>query len=236
MLTKIDWDRGTIVEDLLEADYRAVPALSGTEIKALAESPAQLQHNRETPWVPNRGAVLGSALDCLVFEGAAEFQDRYAVLPEGLHVTGMFDAVRAHPLYDELLGNAKHQVSLFWTESGVRCKGRVDALTDNYIVDLKSTGQFAGFARQARQLHYDWQAAHYTSGLLRITGRDLPWCWYVVQAEPIHHCETWVMGMSDFARADEEREDLLQRYAECEALGEWPSTSGRLRTIELPRW
>ena len=66
--------------------------------------------------------------------------------------------------------NIKHEVELFAkTKEGIALRGKADAIvfgddgkTPKFIVDIKTTGQFDKFMRNASRSHYDLQAAVYT--------------------------------------------------------------------------
>jgi exodeoxyribonuclease VIII len=78
------------------------------------------------------------------------------------------DAVNAHPAASQLLAGAERELSLFWTDARyhVPCKARYDARNHGLVMDLKTTQDASpeGFARQAANLLYHCQAAHYFSG------------------------------------------------------------------------
>lgn len=71
----------------------------------------------------------------------------------------------------EAFRNGRSEVSVFWTQAGVRCKARFDFLKTKQIVDLKSFRNSLGNAPVDRivanaiaQFRLDVQAAHYLRG------------------------------------------------------------------------
>lgn len=83
--------------------------------------------------------------------------------------------MQADPLVGEVMKDGTFQggapeVSIFWTEDGVRCKARLDYLLPHAIVDLKTFGpwQDRPLGQSAivsiTNYRYDLQAAHYLRG------------------------------------------------------------------------
>lgn len=82
------------------------------------------------------------------------------------------DAVLAHPVAGPAISAGKKQVSLVWddTETGVRCKGRLDLDCDSIIYDLKTTrdASMEAFSRDIGNLGYHVQAGAYLQGLTNL--------------------------------------------------------------------
>lgn len=69
----------------------------------------------------------------------------------------------------KLLRNAEKEASFFWTcpFSGLKLRSRIDALSDDYFVELKTATDASpnGFQRQCYNLNYDLSLFHYGEGL-----------------------------------------------------------------------
>lgn len=138
--------------------YLAHPALNCSLLKEIAASPGQLAWRRENPKEQTPAMLFGSAVDCLLFEGEAAYQERYVQHPgyslatkagkewkaanEGKDIVpaeaeSCAKAVREHPIAAGYLANGEFQLSLFWTdaETGVDLKVRPDIYLGTAAVD-----------------------------------------------------------------------------------------------------
>ena len=95
------------------------------------------------------------------------------------------DQARHHPLYKDLLVNAKHEVKIDATINDLRWTGRIDAICvddkNNVtgLVDIKTTFNYDGFKQQIPKLHYELQVGCYL--LMLNKGLDIPFRWLVVE-------------------------------------------------------
>lgn len=156
------------IDNLADADYRAIKAVSKSALDWFAKSPAHYKHvvidgNRPDP---TPAMATGSAFDTLLLTPQI-FETTYAVAPdvrrgtkawdefeaanqgkilikneELARIKAMVDSVRSHQAASELLASGTAQVSYTWkdTFSGLDCKGRADFVTTKgAIVDVKTT-------------------------------------------------------------------------------------------------
>ena len=104
-----------IVHDMPEAEYRALPGLSGTGVVKLLKSPALYRESVDNPTPPTPAMALGTAFHALVLEGieptvspfdsfrtkeAREWRDanpQALTVEDAERVLAMRDAVLAHP-------------------------------------------------------------------------------------------------------------------------------------------
>lgn len=83
-------------------------------------------------------------------------------------ISSIVDNTEAHPMSQKLLKGkqVKHEVELFATASGVKLRGKADAvLVDGdslVITDIKTTAKFDEWKYWAFRRHYDLQAAVYS--------------------------------------------------------------------------
>lgn len=157
-------------------------------------------------------------------------------------------AVRAHQPAARYLTGCLTEQMIQWTHRRpevnglegyeVACKGRLDAVGPEGIVDLKTArdGSPTGFAREVIRLEYHVQAAWYVDGYREMTGRELPWAWVVVEVAAPHVVQVY--------RADEETLNLGRaRYRElldllhvCQRDNFWPGYAATEMPLQLPRW
>ena len=230
--------------DLSETVYRALPGLSGTQVKTILESPARYRWERDHPR-PRTAAmglgtlfhalVLGQPLDVVVddreFRSNADKAWRAEQEALGLTVIksdvmetarAMHQAVVDHDVAHQLLAApGESEVSVKGEHRGYPLKGRIDRLTESRVIDLKSARDASPQA-MAGALHeygYALQLAHYA----QLAGIDPPpilivcenTAPYLVAVYEIGAL-TWQMALAATARA-------WDIYANCEDRDVWPS-------------
>lgn len=167
--------------------------------------------------------------------------DEYAITEAQLEALA-----RDEEIHSILTGPGLCECSLFWIDpaTGVYCKARPDRIRSSPIgnvkvLDLKSTADEspAAFSRSAASLGYYLQRSHYTAGV------QIACDWEVIDfvfaavtsahpvlAVPYRFIDEIVQ------QGDEEREELLARYAECMRTDRWPAYAPADRMIDLPKW
>ena len=151
-------------------------------------------------------------------------------------VLGMVDALPRRVF--ELIGSAEREKVLLWTdpETGVECKGRLDAIRNGLVIDYKTTTDAGteAFTREAMRYGYDLQAAMYlTAAELNGYGK----CDFVfVAQEKSAPFAVNIIRASD-AFIDRGRwimRELLQKWKECNETGEWPGYGEN--ELIIPEW
>src|SRR5699024_12498176 len=98
----------------------------------------------------------------------------------------MQNAVMEHPIAGPLLTGHQPEVSLFWEQDGVACKGRLDAYRpeQGIIADLKLVRSAApnDVRKQISDYGYYIQAEHYLNGMQLLTGFRPEW-YFVTRSE-----------------------------------------------------
>lgn len=262
--------RGASMEPQVErgmkfADYLANPALNCSLLKEIAVSPGKLAWRRENPKEQTPAMLFGSAVDCLLFDGEAAYQERYVEHPgldfrtvagkawkaanEGksivpAEVKGCAQAVREHPIAAGFLDEGECQLSLFWTdaETGIDLKARPDIFVPvNFgaLVDLKTTDSAdpEAFAKIAYRFRYHWQAAMYLDGLSACFGEQHNEAVYIVaERDPPHRVEVMRLGEAELELGRDEYRIALRKYAECERNNHWPLSTGEVQELHFPGW
>lgn len=237
-------------------------SVSGAKKLIPPSTPAHFDYERKNP--PQKDAwdigtvahrlILGAGWPIWVVDAydwrLKKHQDaKKAKRAEGLTVINRADllaaarmarAVSRHPLASAILSEGKAEQSFYWIdpETGVTCRGRVDLLRDNAIVDVKTCADAspAGFARAAAQFRYDMQAANYSEGIEAVTGERLPFVFVCVEKEAPHLVACYQLDDFALERGSRDCAEARRIFAECESSGAWPAYSTDIETLSLPGW
>ena len=137
-----------------------------------------------------------------------------------------------------MIAGGAAEVSLFAAQMGVDCKGRLDYVVDDVIVDLKTTEDAspAAFARSIANYRYHVQAAHYLA-LASELGMDAKrFVFIAVEKEAPYAIARYELDPADLMLAEADRQKHLTRLASCQAFDSWPSYGYEIKTLSLPKW
>jgi hypothetical protein len=248
-------------------DYNEIKAVNFSSLKYLHTSALLYKYRIDHPESRKKVFVEGGGIHCRTLEPDA-FDDRYVVYPgkrdkrhkayqeflaehEGAEVLSSAemetakragDAVLADPVASELLKGCRHEEPLVWTdpETGLKCKGRVDAIGPEYIVDLKSARNVEpqAFARSASSLLYHVQLSMYQTGaitLRKIDGTTLPYI-IAVEKEPPFDVVTYQLKPEDLDAGRQLTVKLMRKLEACMAADYWPGVAPGLQLLDLPPW
>lgn len=151
------------------------------------------------------------------------------------------DAVLAHPTAAFLLRGAEVEHSLFWEDGQykVPCKARIDARNHGAFIDLKTTKDASptGFARQAADLLYHLQGAHYMSGGEHVLNATPEFFGFIaVESEEPHAVACYQLPPIALHRGRHHADEALARYRDALAAGAWPGYAEQITELNLPRW
>lgn len=158
----------------------------------------------------------------------------------------MTEKARTAPYVAKLL-NGQREVPFFWTDemTGEECKCRVDVITDIgenlIIVDYKSCNDAStdGFMRDTVKYGYDLQAAVYSEGVEKNTGRKPLFVFIAQEKQPpyavniLQSDEPFVKHGYDLFR------EYLGMYHYCRTTDNWFGFMGRdgiINNLSLPAW
>jgi exodeoxyribonuclease VIII len=151
-------------------------------------------------------------------------------------------AVMEHRVARDLLRAGIAEESVTWTDpdTGLLCKGRLDYLRPDLIIDLKSSRDPspAKFERDTVNYGYASQVAFYHDGAMaakRCTGASLPHI-IAVRAKDDFDVACFRLTREAYETGRAIYRSLLQRLAECTAADYWPGVAPELRSLELPPW
>jgi hypothetical protein len=131
------------------------------------------------------------------------------------------------PIGKNLFTNGKVEHSIFWKdpETGLLLKSRPDFISDNYIVDIKTTqcAEKYQFRKSVKNYKYHIQAAMQLDAYKAVTGKShLNYIYFAIEPEEPFVFSIITLG-DDFIEAGrEEYKKGLQLYLECMKNNYWP--------------
>ena len=173
----------------------------------------------------------------------AEYPDKELITDtERDDALAMRESVYAHPVARELLRGGLAEETVTWTDerTGLACKGRLDYLRPDLVLDAKSTRDPSPrqFERAAAAYGYFGQCLFYHDGAVaarRIDGQEHP----VIIA--IRNCDDFDVAVY---RIDSQAMEAgratyrayLDKLAQCTAADYWPGVAPELRLLGCPPW
>lgn len=144
-------------------------------------------------------------------------------------------SILSNPIIGPLLFQGKSEVSLFGEddETGVALKARLDYLTEDTVLDIKTTDDASpkGFERTVALYGYDIQAVHY----MEMSQRKR---FLFIAIEKVAPYAVGIYELDDelieFARI--ERRARINLYASCKEMDSWPAYPQVINKISLPSW
>jgi hypothetical protein len=254
--------------------YDKIDALNWSTLKIMDEaSPAYAKHQYDHPEERKDKAayVSGRAIHCATLE-PDQFDNRYVVmptfsgtgskaakrewlddLPDGVEAIKQADydmawraagAVRANSDAMALLDEAECEKIVTWELGRIKCKGRLDALTDR-VVDLKMTRRNTLYEveKDAAIFNYHAQLAWYHDGVVKaelISGEKLPAAIFVHADQKSTFTDLAILDMDEvdgtFFYGRAKYQTLLKRYIGCKAANWWPGMAPKPVMWVLPEW
>lgn len=253
------------MEGMTFADYQQIDAVNISTLKYLRRSPLHYQHALKTRGhVESAALAFGSAVHTAVFEPAA-LDDRIAVWTgarmagkewdafvtanagkmllkqdDMRRVLAIRDAVLAHPVAESYLREGEAEVTLEWTDPAtqIRCKGRLDWLGPDAILDLKTTLDISerSFSRTTHAYAYHLQAAWYRAGFKALYGVDKPFVFIAVEKTAPYDVAVYKMDDDSLYCGKMECACLLHTLKACSESGHWPGQCESETELSLPAW
>lgn len=244
------------------ADYHAIAAWGSTSLKAMRKGPpARVIWERDNPR-HSEAMAFGTAVHCALLTPDL-FYDTYAQKPEGmsfatkdgkawreaqagkviishedaLRVQAIISAVMDKRIAREVLRDAQPEVSFVWADAGCgeQCKGRIDALTEGYITDLKvSRHGRADIAWRAFVDGWMHQLAHYRSGAEACGLGTLGARLIVVEPVAPHFVYTLEVKPDSLDLLAIENAQTVYALKQHREAGYWPGTPDEWVKIEPP--
>lgn len=260
-----------IPADVYHADPIEGGSLSASGVKKLLSPscPALYKYERDNPPPPRRlfelghaahKEVLGSGPDLVLVDrdrwDTKEVKAQLAEIraaggvplkrAEWDMVRAMAAALRAHPIAGPLLDPAsgRAEQSLFWRDSGIWRRARVDWLRDArpgrlIVPDYKTCDSAApdDLPKAIHNLGYHRAAAWYRAAVRALGLDEDPAFVLVFQEKTPPYLVTVAEPDRDaLARGEAENRAAIEIYRECMETGVWPGYADDVVTVGLPPW
>lgn len=240
--------------------YEQSPAVNKSTLWEMRKSPLHYWHlMHDTPKPDTPAMKFGRAVHKRLLE-PVEFSADYAVAPicdrrtkegkaiwaelqeSGKEIISAEDMEIIEAMEKEfpfeLLKDAAREVPLFWTdaETGVDCKGRLDAITDHCVIDYKTTTDASteAFQREAIRYGYDLQAAMYLEAAKENGHGNLDFIFIAQEKSAPYLVNVIRAGEAFIDRGRWIMRDLLAKYKECRDTDTWPGYGEN--ELILPEW
>lgn len=247
---KHSFDKPRLIVDLSNAEYHGdTEHLSSSDLKTLLKDPYEVYLKKiEKMFMPQKpsaamdfGSYVHSLIlepqktndEFIVFDGRKQgkrFQDFKAENPGKIIINELseFNAQEILAAFDKhhqapgLLKDGAAEISIFGEINGVKVKARADYLTDNFVIDIKTTSfPLDNFAEVVKMRDYALSAALYLD-LFNTDGNERDFLFVVIGKNPVEikvlkaSRETIEEGRARYKRA-------LNIFRECKRSGNWQS-------------
>lgn len=178
-----------------------------------------------------------------------EFQEMskgWTVVTEDMieQATAMCEALKRNEFVAKLLKGEKEK-PFFWVDdlTNEECKCRVDCITNinglDIIVDLKTAenADTDTFMRHAVKYGYDLQAAMYSEGVRKCTGKECAFVFIVIEKKPPYSVNILQADKAFITHGFDMFRELLGIYHDCKQTGNWYGYLGKhniINSLELP--
>ena len=176
-------------------------------------------------------------------EGAGDLPDGVESISSDQRETAKICAeqIKAHRVASKTLKTGKREEALEWQFDTTACKGRLDFLRPDYVVDLKTTCETTPreFTGQAARMLYHGQLAWYHDGAIaagRLPKDAPPPRIVTVETVEPYDVAVYAFNAEALEAGRSVYKTLLARYCQCLAADCWPGHSPDLRMLDLPHW
>jgi len=161
-------------------------------------------------------------------EFCAESQGKVVISADEMEtVRSMSKAIQAHPMASKLLSSGVAEQSIIFTDTRTElpCKARADWITNDAIVDLKTTKNASqyGFLQEVIRYGYHIQAGFYLSALNAVSDKEYSdFLFIAAERVPPFRVETYALS-DEFVEAGYFRyQELLDLEILCQKEGFYP--------------
>jgi hypothetical protein len=243
--------RNEIVYGLSDAEYFASEGLSKHKLDDFAKAPLLYKHRLGKEFKPSRSMELGTLVHKKFLNNRVawvvpptvnrrtkagkalwrEFCEDNALAgltvvtqEEENSILGAVDSLGA--LLDVVLDNV--EVTMYWERDGVQCRGKADAIHTTatgsvLIYDIKTTSDISKFDRDFFRLRYDHQAAWYSYGYEKLTGKIPAFVFLVADMEAPHLSQCVLVSGRTIDKANASIDSTLLNFKQCHATNHWPN-------------
>lgn len=256
--------KNEFIYDLSFDDYLKLEAVSKSGLNVIIDkSPlhfkTQKNENKDTP-----ALRLGRLIHTSILE-PEKLDSCYAVLTEQLNLRTKADkekletfknenkgktiisldeflisqeikkVISANSFVKAMMKNGRSEVTMLWDCEGVQLKGRADFITNNLILDVKTTTDASEkvFTRSIYKYKYHMQAAMYCDGYKKITGKEIPFVILAIEKEPPYDFALYLMDSSFIDHGRILYMDALETYRGCLETDNWFGYEKKIKTLEF---
>ena len=233
------------------AERKETPALRfGTLFhKACLEGPEFVKHLRVVPefvGLTKDGRPSSQSGEAKA-KKAAWFADlpKNAIVLDGQEemdqITGMMNALLAHPVAKILMTGGQRELSGFFNHAGFRCRIRIDLFQESLVMvnDLKTTKNAlkSQFQRQIEDEMYFMQASFYLMGCSKILKKNIQsFNFIAVEKEPPYLVSVHEVGMSHLSVGDIYIKTALAKLERAIKTNNWLPEAQIAYTSEASEW
>lgn len=239
---------------MTEHEYRQAEGVNKSTLWILRESAARYKYCLDNPPEDTAAFRFGRAVHAAILTPSAYKRD-FVVAPEinrrtnagkeeyaaflesaagkeiisaeeAETVSAIVKTFRKNPEAMQLLKGTKREKPIFWTsDSGIKCKCRIDAFKAGIMLDIK-TAQCAEtdcFTKESIRYGYHVQAAHYIDAYYKTVSSKTPeWYFIVIEKTPPYAMNILKAdpGFLDYGFII--REELLSKLKKCRETGIYP--------------
>ncbi len=247
-------DEGIYTDLDIEEYHRSSGGISNSGIKLILDCPKRYYHeylSGKPKREKSADFILGDAIEMKIFE-PEKFDSLYIPLPEtfkiksgkafeefertntGKHILSRSDyekvmktaeAVCDNWFFKAVRNDGKIQQSYFWKDdNGVLLKSRPDWISDDFIIDLKSTKDVSpkGFQWAIRDYGYDMQAYMQLEGTRVLTGKTRKHVLLVVEKTEPYIVQAYTLKEEHLTRGEENCKNGAFIYQQCLENNYWP--------------
>lgn len=162
-------------------------------------------------------------------------QDKELITPQEMEqIARAARAVMANSEATQLLKGALIEQSLFWSNKGINCKGRPDAVNNGVLIDLKTCRDITpqAFEAESYRRKYHQKQAWYKQGL-QMAGVEINRVTLITLCND--ECIVRDMGDELISRGEEANARTLDRLMECLTKKDFPSWP-EIIPLGIPSW
>jgi hypothetical protein len=254
-----------VIEKLPFERYRELPGEHSTGLRRALVSPLEYDHYKRNAREDSDALRVGRAVHTATLE-PLQFLREYILWEGGTRrgkdwdafevehagktilktdqydpVVAMADAIRAHPVAGPLVaGVGRNELTIQWRHgSGALCKARIDRLTDDALIDIKSASDITpdAFERASYRYGYHVQAAFYRDAVRAALDTAPPVLLIVVAKKAPFDVVVREIDLAALDAGREQYERALAVVAECTKTGKWPGMApSEPLPLRLPAW
>ena len=249
-------------------EYRSIDAINFSALKSMRKSPKQFKYDLTHRKADSVGKTLGRgahcailepdrlAIDFAVFKGPTrrgkEWESFKAVHGEESiikkeeydRLIAIRDSVRSNNAAQHYLSSGKAEHTIQWSDkqTGLKCKARLDFLSDVggelTIVDLKGCIDVreAWFRRECARNLYHCQLSFYLQGVEAVYGKLAKCVLLAVEHSAPHDVGVFRLGESELEAGFCDTQEFLQKVKSCQLDNYWPGCYTEEVEMNMSKW